>query len=337
MSKKTSSNSQCSQCLQKKFQESWSKKNESNILRTRDEQMHLLTFSGSKNQLIGLTQHLELYQYSAIIWIQQWPSGQFFMTHILSYFILYLVNKTKNEPPMIKKGNDLVSLSFGNIQLLKTLKLLSPATSSVFFLQAYKANEMKVHFRYEWGENILSIRVVRFYQQGRWTATTDVWSFLKQAEKQQNYRQNSGWFSQYWVKWRAINDKLGLKHTSTRLKNYNYLTSICKKEKMTAFWIFVAVSILVKKLNPNFLMMISNKERKLINKELRKKNIWIQENSIEEVWECRLCDQFKNKVEIKSHVRTCFPSRTLFLSIHYFKNYFKLKLNPDTSAAILHF
>ena len=56
----------------------------------------------------------------------------------------------KNEPPGIKKANATVSFKFGYFQLLGIMKFLGGATTLDSFLKAYKANEFKEFFSYEW-------------------------------------------------------------------------------------------------------------------------------------------------------------------------------------------
>ena len=51
---------------------------------------------------------------------------------------------------VIKMANDFISFQFGDIQFLDIMKFLGGATSLGSFLKAYKANELKKFFPYEW-------------------------------------------------------------------------------------------------------------------------------------------------------------------------------------------
>ena len=64
-----------------------------------------------------------------------------------------LVNERQIEPTLIKKANQVVSFKFGDVQLLDFLNFLGGATSLDSFLKAYKTEETKSFFPYDWFDN----------------------------------------------------------------------------------------------------------------------------------------------------------------------------------------
>ena len=64
-----------------------------------------------------------------------------------------LVNERQIEPTVIKKANQFVSFKFGDVQLLDIMNFLGGATSLDSFLKAYKTEETKGFFPYEWFHN----------------------------------------------------------------------------------------------------------------------------------------------------------------------------------------
>ena len=113
----------------------------------RNRRIHSLS-QDSKNQLIDLMQHLEIYTYTLPVF--GFNSGRYDINLIKSYLIPYLINEKEIEPSVIKKANDFVSFKIGDIQLLDIMKFLGGTTTLDSFLKAYKARD----------ERILSIRVV---------------------------------------------------------------------------------------------------------------------------------------------------------------------------------
>ena len=111
-----------------------------------DASTHFLRIQ--KNQLIDLMQHLE--RCTNILTVFGFNSGRYDINLIKSYLIPYLINEKEIEPSIIKKANDLVSLNFGDVQLLDIMIFLGGATTIGTFLKAYNASEMKGYFPYEW-------------------------------------------------------------------------------------------------------------------------------------------------------------------------------------------
>ena len=72
---------------------------------------------------------------------------------IKSYLLPILVNKQQIEPAVIKKANPFVSFKFGDVQLLDIMNFPGGATSLDSFLKAYKTEETKGFFPYEWFDN----------------------------------------------------------------------------------------------------------------------------------------------------------------------------------------
>ena len=64
-----------------------------------------------------------------------------------------LVNERQIEPAFIKKANQFVSFRFGDVQLLDNMNFLGGATSLDTFLKAYKTEETKSFFPYDWFDN----------------------------------------------------------------------------------------------------------------------------------------------------------------------------------------
>ena len=72
---------------------------------------------------------------------------------IKSYLLPIIVNERQIEPAVIKKVNPFVSVKFGDVQLLDIMNFLGGATSLDSFLKAYKTEETKGFFPYEWVDN----------------------------------------------------------------------------------------------------------------------------------------------------------------------------------------
>ena len=76
-------------------------------------------------------------------------SAKYDLKLIKSYSLPILVNEREIEPTVIKKGNQLISFKFGDIQSLDKLIFLGGATSLDFFLKAYRTSENKKFFPFE--------------------------------------------------------------------------------------------------------------------------------------------------------------------------------------------
>ena len=73
---------------------------------------------------------------------------------IKSYLLPILLNERQIEPAVIKKANQFLSLKFGDVQSLDIMNFLGGATSLDSFLKAYKTEETKGLFPYEWFDNL---------------------------------------------------------------------------------------------------------------------------------------------------------------------------------------
>ena len=77
-------------------------------------------------------------------------SGNYDINLIKKYLLPILVEDKDFEPIVIKKANKYVSFKFGDVQLLDILNFLGGATNLDSFLKAYKTEETKSVFPYEW-------------------------------------------------------------------------------------------------------------------------------------------------------------------------------------------
>ena len=69
---------------------------------------------------------------------------------IKAYLIPNILNDRDIQSTVIKKANQFISLKFSDIQFLYILNFLGGATSLDSFLKAYKSEETKGYFPYEW-------------------------------------------------------------------------------------------------------------------------------------------------------------------------------------------
>ena len=102
-----------------------------------------------KNQLIELKKHFE--RYCNILPVLGFNSAKYDMNLIKSYLLPILVNERQIEQTVIKKAKQFVSFKFGDMQLLDIMNFLGGATDS--FLKAYKTEETKGSFPFEWFDN----------------------------------------------------------------------------------------------------------------------------------------------------------------------------------------
>ena len=101
-----------------------------------------------KNQLIDLQEHFE--PYCNVLPVFGFNSAKYDINLIKSYLLPILVNEQDIEPTVIKTANRLVSLKFGDIQILDIMNFLGGATRLDSFLKAYRTKETKGFFPYEW-------------------------------------------------------------------------------------------------------------------------------------------------------------------------------------------
>ena len=101
-----------------------------------------------KNHLIDLQEQFE--RYCNTLPVFSFNSAKYDLNLIKSYLLPILVNERQIEPTFIKKANQFVSFKFGNVQLLDIMNFLGGATSLDSILKAYKTEETKGFFPYEW-------------------------------------------------------------------------------------------------------------------------------------------------------------------------------------------
>ena len=101
-----------------------------------------------KNQLIDLQEHFE--RYCNVLPVFGSNNAKYDINLIKSYLLPIPVIERGIEPTVIKKANEIVSINFGEIQLLDIMNFLGGATSLDCFLKAYKTKETKGFFTYEW-------------------------------------------------------------------------------------------------------------------------------------------------------------------------------------------
>ena len=105
-----------------------------------------------KKQLIDLQEHFE--RYCNTLPVFGFNSAKYDINLIKSYLLPILVNERQIEPAVIKKANQFVSFKIGDVQLLDIMNFLGGATSLDSFLKAYKTEETKGFFPYEWFDNL---------------------------------------------------------------------------------------------------------------------------------------------------------------------------------------
>ena len=104
-----------------------------------------------KNHLIDLQEHFE--RYCNTLPVFGFNSAKYDINLIKSYLLPILVIERQIESVVIKKANQFVFFKFGDVQLLDIMNLLGGATSLDSFLKAYKTEETKGFFPYEWFDN----------------------------------------------------------------------------------------------------------------------------------------------------------------------------------------
>ena len=94
-----------------------------------------------KNQVIDLRESLE--RYCNVLHMFGFSSAKYDLNLVKSYLLPILVNERAIEATAIKRANQLISLKFGETQLLDIMNTLGGATSFDSFLKAYKPSETK--------------------------------------------------------------------------------------------------------------------------------------------------------------------------------------------------
>ena len=101
-----------------------------------------------KNQLNELQEHLE--RYCNVLPVFGFNSAKYDLNLVKCYLLPILVNKQDIEPTVIKKANQIISLKFGDIQLLDIMNFFWRFNSLDSFLKAYKTSKTNGFFPYEW-------------------------------------------------------------------------------------------------------------------------------------------------------------------------------------------
>ena len=104
-----------------------------------------------KNRLIDLQEHFE--RYCNTLPVFGFNSAKYDIKLLKPFLLPILIDERQIEPTVIKKTNQFVSFKFGDVQLLDTMNFLVGATSLDSFLKAYKIEETKGFFAYEWFHN----------------------------------------------------------------------------------------------------------------------------------------------------------------------------------------
>ena len=104
-----------------------------------------------KNQQTVLQEHFG--RYCNTLPVFGFKSAKYDINLIKSYLLPILVNEQQTEPTVIKKANQFVSFKIGVLQLLDIMNFPDGATSLDSFLKAYKTEENKTVFPYEWSDN----------------------------------------------------------------------------------------------------------------------------------------------------------------------------------------
>ena len=185
-----------------------------------------------KNQLLELQQHFE--RYVSILPVFGFNSGKYDLNLIKSYLLPYLIHERDIQPTVIKKANHFVSFNFGDVQFLDILNFLGGATSLDSFLKAYKTNETKGFFAYEWFDSPNKLDVTFLPPYECFFSKLRDHNPLEKEFTDFTKLLNSGLSQQEALK------KLRLKVVPpSGFDNYNYLESVWEHEQMTTFQDFV--------------------------------------------------------------------------------------------------
>ena len=108
-------------------------------------------FQMQEKRLNDLQEHFK--RYCNTLPVFGFNSAKYDINLIKSYLLPILVKEQQIEPAVFKKANQFVSFKFGDVQLLDIMNFLGGATSLDSFLNAYKPEETKDFFPYEWFSN----------------------------------------------------------------------------------------------------------------------------------------------------------------------------------------
>ena len=108
-----------------------------------------------QKQLLDLQRHFNSYVDTLPVFA--FNSGNYDLNLIKAYIIPDLLNDRDIQTTVIKKANQFISSKFGDIQFLDILNFLAGATSLDSFLKAYKSEETKGYFPYEWFDSFTKL------------------------------------------------------------------------------------------------------------------------------------------------------------------------------------
>ena len=185
-----------------------------------------------KNQLLELQQHFE--RYVSTLPVFGFNSGKYDLNLIKSYLLPYFIHERDIQPTVIKKANHFVSFKFGDVHFLDILNFLGGATSLDSFLKAYKTNETRGFFPYEWFDSPNKLDATFLPPYECFFSKLRDHNPLEKEFTDFTKLLNSGLSQQEALK------KLRLKVAPPLgVDNYNYLKSVWEQEQMTTFQDFV--------------------------------------------------------------------------------------------------
>ena len=195
---------------------------------TEEKELSTRFLQMQKNQLFDLQEHFE--RYCNTLPAFGFNSAEYDINLVKSHLLPILANERQIEPPVIKKANQFVSIKFGDVQLFDVWNFLGGATSLDSLLKAYKTEETKGFFPYEWFDNTEELNNKElppydyFFSKLR---------NINPLEKDYNYFENltiSGLSSEQAVCKLQLN-----KLAPTGGENYAYFRSIWVSEGMKSF------------------------------------------------------------------------------------------------------
>ena len=137
----------------------------------------LISSRYKKTHLNDLQDSLE--RYCNVLHVFGFNSAKYDLNFIKSYLLPILINERDIEPTVIKKANQLISLKFGDVQLLDLMNFLGGATSLDSVLNAYKTSETKRFFPYECFDHLTKCRIQNFPQMTPFTVNFVAVTLLK--------------------------------------------------------------------------------------------------------------------------------------------------------------
>ena len=190
-----------------------------------------------KNQLIDLQEHFE--RYCNTLPVFSFNNAKCDINLIKSYLLPILVNERPIEPTVIKKANQFVSFKFGDVQLLDIMNFLGGATSLDWFLKAYKTDEAKSFFPYEWFDNAEKLNNKELPPYDSFFRKLRDINLLEKDYNECKNTTTSGLSSEQAVCKLRLN-----KIPPTDDENYAYLRSICVSEGMKTLKTFSCGTII---------------------------------------------------------------------------------------------